>query len=268
MSASTYDRIILAAQNLATAHHAPYDPSHDIHHVSRVTSLALLIADSLSSSSSSSESTSSPPLDFLVIHLSALFHDLLDSKYLPPLAPGSSYLTPRSRLEEPFWSKFTEEEISQERRRLVERIVENVSYSKEVKRMRGELGGITEWHRECRELHCVQDADKLDAIGAFGIMRCAAYSAVSNRPLFAPSSSPSTSSSSSTTLDQFPPRVEPGADAISHFHDKLVKLEGMMKTEKGRELAKKRTERLKEFIGWAEEEWDEIEQGRQRGTRR
>ena len=54
---------------------------------------------------------------------------------------------------EPFWTEFSNDEITPEQRRLVERIVDNVSYSKEVKRMRGELGGITEWHQTCRELH-------------------------------------------------------------------------------------------------------------------
>ncbi|GAA5955948.1 hypothetical protein JCM3765_000051 [Sporobolomyces pararoseus] len=252
-------KIVSAAQRLATLHHAPYDPSHDIHHVSRVTSLSLLIAKSLSSSSS-------PPLDFLVIHLSALFHDLLDSKYLPPLQPGQSPLTPRERLE-PFWRGFGQEDFGEERRRLVEKIVENVSYSKEVKKLRGELGGITDWHKECRELHCVQDADKLDAIGAFGIMRCSAFSAISNRPLYAPTPSHSSTLSNNNedhdtdSLDFFPPRVKPGSDAISHFHEKLVKLESMMKTEKGRAMAKERTERLKSFIGWVEDEWREVEMG-------
>ncbi|GAA5992549.1 hypothetical protein JCM5350_005911 [Sporobolomyces pararoseus] len=250
-------KIVSAAQRLATLHHAPYDPSHDIHHVSRVTSLSLLIAKSLPSST--------PPIDFLVIHLSALFHDLLDSKYLPPLEPGQLPPTPRDRLEL-FWNQFSEEEFSQERRRLVEKVIENVSYSKEVKKLRGELGGITGWHKECRELHCVQDADKLDAIGAFGIMRCSAFSAISNRPLYTPPPSHSSTLSDGNdfdpdTLESFPPTVKPGSDAISHFHEKLVKLESMMKTEKGRELAKERTERLKSFIGWIEEEWNEVEMG-------
>lgn len=106
----------------------------------------------------------------------------------------------------------------------------------------------------------VQDADKLDAIGAFGIMRCSAFSAISNRPLYAPS--PSSSSTSSFSDESvYPPTVPEGADAISHFHDKLVKLESMMKTDKGKEMAQVRTERLREFIKWSEEEWKEVEEG-------
>jgi len=53
-----------------------------------------------------------------------------------------------------------------------------------------------------------------------------------------------------------------GGDAISHFEDKLVKLEGMMKTEKGRGMAKVRTERLRQFMKWTEEEAREVEEGK------
>ncbi|GAA6063474.1 hypothetical protein JCM10212_006336 [Sporobolomyces blumeae] len=241
--------VILAAQQLATAHHAPYDPSHDVHHVHRVTSLAVLIADSV-------RSTENVEVDLLVVALGGLFHDLLDTKYLK-LAPGQPAPTPQERLE-PFWSQFEQDAINDEQRRLVEKVVDNVSYSKEVKRIQNGLQ--TEWHERCLELHCVQDADKLDAIGAFGIMRCAAYSAISNRPLFAASTDPS-SATPSTSSPRFPPAVPSGSDAISHFHDKLVKLEGMMKTAKGKELARERTEVLRKFIAQIEGEWDDVGKG-------
>lgn len=135
MPSSPEDSLLCAAHALAASHHAQYDPSHDLHHIHRVLSLSLLIANSLPA-----------PPDLLVVQLATLFHDLLDSKYLPP---GAVSLTARERLEG-FWLA-SGEGLSEERRRLVERVVENVSYSKEVKRTA--KGEQTAWHDTCAELH-------------------------------------------------------------------------------------------------------------------
>lgn len=126
--------LLAAAEALARAHHAQYDSSHDFHHAHRVRLQSLLIARSLPSSP-----------DLLVVELSALFHDLLDAKYLP----AGTRTTPRELLG-PFWAE-RGEGVSEERRRLVEEVVGNVSYSKEVKRVG--KGEETEWHRSCQELH-------------------------------------------------------------------------------------------------------------------
>lgn len=161
-------------EETARVHHARYDCSHDIHHIQRVVAQSLSICRSINASSSSS-----PKVDELVVHLAALAHDLIDKKYLPR---GSS-VTAAEHLA-PLWTEY-EDVISEEQRRLVEQIVDNVSYSKEVKRIA--LSGQTQWHLTCLELHwwvllpvfsvrahhrtclfSVQDADKLDAIGAFG----------------------------------------------------------------------------------------------------
>ncbi|GAA5995687.1 hypothetical protein JCM11641_003205 [Rhodosporidiobolus odoratus] len=226
--------ILIAAQHLAQTHHANYDPSHDLHHVQRVRLLSLSIARSLS-----------PQPDLLVVELAALFHDLLDTKYLPPRAS-----TKARDVLKGFWEQHGHQ-VEDDRRTLTEKVVENVSYSKEKKRI--SEGKQTEWHETCTELHCVQDADKLDAIGAFGILRCAAYSAITSRPLYLPSAPPSLSTSDPDLL----PRNSTDDSAIAHFHDKLFHLQGMMKTPKGRELARKRTETMRSFVGEVEREWAE-----------
>ncbi|BGO93240.1 hypothetical protein NBRC10512_000107 [Rhodotorula toruloides] len=220
--------LLAAAEQLARAHHAKYDPSHDFYHVERVRRLALSIARSL------------PDLvDSLVVELAALFHDLLDAKYLPRDAPVPSAQEHLAG----FWAE-NGAGLSEERRRLVERIIENVSHSKEVRRIKE--GRQTEWHETCSELHCVQDADRLDAIGAIGIMRCSAYSALVSRPLYIPPSPPSPSAAEDYSTC-----------ALAHFDDKLVILHERMRTEKGREMARRRTEVLRGFKEEVEREWRE-----------
>jgi uncharacterized protein len=107
-------------------------------------------------------------------------------------------------------------------------IVEHVSFSSEIKRPQL-VKAMVNAHPE---LGVVQDADRLDAIGAVGIARCFAFGGVkaSGRGLHG---------------------------CIEHFTEKLENLEGMMKTETGRGLAEERTRRLQEFRGW----WDEENAG-------
>jgi uncharacterized protein len=112
---------------------------------------------------------------------------------------------------------------------LITKIVSNVSYSKEIV-LRG-TEGWTNWHQNCIELHCVMDADKLDALGAFGILRCAAFSGSRNIPLYLPKE------------DDMHNRC-----AIGHFHEKLFKLEGMMMTGLGRNVARGRSEFMEQLV--------------------
>ena len=98
------------------------------------------------------------PIDLLVVELAALFHDLHDSKYASQTANIWDDLHDRF-----FAEQLASGAISEEQARLVAKICENVSYSKEVKRVKN--GQQTLWHDSCLELHCVQDADKLDAMG-------------------------------------------------------------------------------------------------------
>ncbi|KAI0383190.1 hypothetical protein F5Y04DRAFT_30691 [Hypomontagnella monticulosa] len=105
----------------------------------------------------------------------------------------------------------------------VQTICLGVSYSSEIK----DPARVRDLIKSYPELAVVQDADRLDAIGSIGIGRTFTFSG---------------SRQSSMT------------DSIQHFDDKLLKLESMMKTEVGRELAKERTARMREFLKWWEEE--------------
>lgn len=86
--------------------------------------------------------------------------------------------------------------------------------------------------------HSVQDADKLDAMGALGIMRCSAYSTVINRPLY--------TCTPDGELDK--------NCSIQHYYDKLLKLQGMLRTEEGRLMGAQRHDFMHSFLKQLESE--------------
>lgn len=186
-----------------------FDMSHDFNHVLRVLALAKHIM--------AEELKANPWKKFhkQAIILSALLHDVGDSKYSQS-GENSDHaieeLLQKNGCPPRFISK-------------VALIVQHVSYSNEIKRpqlVKAILGAHP-------ELAIVQDADRLDAIGAIGIGRVFAYSAakIPDKGLQAP---------------------------IDHFTEKLENIEGMMKTETGKRMARERTQRLKDFRQWWEEE--------------
>lgn len=219
------DKVVLnAAEKIMVDTMARYDPSHDAYHVQRVRNTALQIA----------EKVPTRP-DMLVIELAALLHDVLDKKYVSAIDAADPY-----KFFLPFFESMASQHgidlVRDGRGRLIARIIDNVSWSTE-KNLK-EKGLWTTWHDECVELHCVQDADRLDAIGAFGVMRCAAYTTVTNNALYAPAGDPGQPQS-----------------AIQHFHDKLIHIRGRLKTDYGQRLGAKRHQVLLDFIAAVEEEY-------------
>lgn len=113
-------------------------------------------------------STSTPKPDLLIVELSALLHDVLDKKYASAAEASDPYT-----YFLPFFQSLAAEHgvdlIQDGRAKQISGIVDSVSWSTE-KKLR-ESGKWGQWHENCIELHCVQDADRLDAIGAFGEIR-------------------------------------------------------------------------------------------------
>jgi len=186
-----------------------YDASHDFNHVARVLSLAKTIEDS--------ERQLKPHITFdsEVITLASLLHDVGDKKYLKP---GETGLTV---VHEFLLEAGANEELASK----VQKVVTNVSYSSEIKNPEA----VKLLVDEIPELGVVQDADRLDALGAVGIGRCFTFGAArcGERGM---------------------------EDSIVHFEEKLEKLAGMMKTVTGAKLAEQKTQRIRLFKAWWREE--------------
>lgn len=188
-----------------------FDASHDFNHVLRVTAIAIKILDR---EQQRQRREGKPDYNTLTVILGALLHDVDDRKYR--VNGGENVPIAQQEL--------VRLGLESAKANRIQLLVDGVSYSSEKKnpqRVRDLLITVP-------ELAIVQDADRLDAIGAIGVGRCFAYGAAK------------------TTRDL--------DSTMDHFDDKLVKLEGMMKTETGRQLGAKCTARLKQFQSWWQEE--------------
>lgn len=186
-----------------------FDISHDFEHVLRVLALAKHIY--------TEELKANPwkKLHKQAILLAALLHDVGDRKYAQP-GEDSEHVIEKLLQKHGCPPRFVAK---------VALIVQHVSYSSEVKRPQL-VKAIMSAHPE---LAIVQDADRLDALGAVGIGRAFAYGGAK---------------AGSRGL----------GGCVDHFGEKLELLEGVMKTETGKLMARERTERLLEFKRWWVEE--------------
>jgi len=186
-----------------------HDNSHDYHHILRVLSNANRVLES--------ELKAKPEIsyDSSVVFLAALLHDVGDHKYAKA---GEDVENQISRL-------LVERGATEELALKVQTIVKNVGYTNEIKNPQAVINVLQKYP----ELGIVQDADRLDAIGAIGVGRCFAFGGAKGqgRPL---------------------------SGAIDHFDDKLFKLSDMMKTTSGKEMAVARKKILVQFATQFEEE--------------
>lgn len=165
-----------------------------------------------------------------VVQLGALLHDIADSKF----HNGDETVGPRVARE------FLESEnVDEETIQHVIHIIENISYK----------GGNFERKFSSKELDVVQDADRLDAIGAIGIARAFNYGGFKNRTLHNPEIAPKTNMSK----EEYKKNDSP---TLNHFYEKLLLLKDLMNTGTGRQIAGERHRYMENFLAQFYAEWD------------
>ncbi|TBL81410.1 HD domain-containing protein [Paenibacillus thalictri] len=208
-------RVLAAAEAYAKQELAQEASGHDWWHVYRVDRLAERIAREENA-------------DVFICRLAALLHDLADEKLFGDEAAGLRKISE--------WME--RHEVSPDAVRHVIEIVSTMSFK----------GGGRPPMRTL-EGRVVQDADRLDAIGAVGIARVFAYSGAKGRLIHDPDFVPRTD----MTKEQY--RSADGS-AVAHFYEKLLKLKDLMNTDHAKRLAEGRHETLTRYLECFYEEWE------------
>ncbi len=208
--------VILSTIDFVKETLANAEGGHDWFHIERVWKTARHIAEE-------------ELVDIHVVELAALLHDIADSKF----HDGDESVGPRiarNFLE----SKKLPDEIIEH----VVMIIENISFK----------GGNHVMNFSSKELLVVQDADRLDAIGAIGIARAFNYGGFKNRALYDPSIPPNLNMDKETYKKN-------SAPTINHFYEKLLQLKDRMNTATGKRIAEERHRFMELYLEQFYKEW-------------
>lgn len=190
---------------------------HDWFHIERVYKNALLIAEE-------------EDCDLRVVALGALLHDIADSKFYD----GDETVGPRTAL-----SFLVRENVDTVIIQHVIKIIENISFK----------GGNFIREFDSKELQIVEDADRLDALGAIGIARCFNYGGFKDRALYNPEIRPNLNMSKEEYKNSKSP-------TLNHFYEKLLLLKDQMNTPTGKKIAEARHQYMEDFLSQFLAEWD------------
>ena len=193
------------------------EAGHDWFHIERVWKLAAQIAET-------------EDCDIEVVELSALLHDIADPKF----HDGDETIAPkiaRAFLEE--------QNVSEETIQKVLFVIENISFKN---RDQAPVNPPI-------ELQVVQDADRIDAIGAIGIARTFNFGGFKNNLMYHPDIKPQLGMSKEEYKKS-------NGTTINHFYEKLLLLKDMMNTEKGKKMAEERHNYMLNFLDQFYKEWN------------
>lgn len=211
------EQIITATVNFVKTALTGAEGGHDWWHIYRVWHQARHIA-------------AKETVNGLVVELGALLHDIADSKF----HNGDESIGPAKAAAFLQTLAVPAEVVTH-----VENIIRHISFK----------GGNQEKTFHSPELAVVQDADRLDAIGAIGIARAFNYGGFKNRSLYDPAVKPNMH----MTKEEYKNSTAP---TITHFYEKLLLLKDRMNTNTGKELAAERHAFMEEFLERFYKEWE------------
>jgi len=168
--------------------------------------------------------------DMFVVELAALLHDIADWKFYD----GDDTIGPR--VAGKILNKY---KVSKEITEKVQKIISMISFK----------GARVKTGQQILEGTVVQDADRLDALGAIGIARVFAYSGFKNRPIYIPGEKPIFHQ----TKESY---VKKSGSAINHFYEKLLLLKKLMNTKTAKKLAEERHRFMKRYLDQFFREWN------------
>ena len=195
------------------------EAGHDWFHTQRVFRNALLLARD-------------EDVDVLIVSLGALMHDIADAKF----HDGDESIGP-AMAKEFLTSIGVDRHIVDE----VVSIIKNISYKNSFSKIDKDA--------HSKELQVVQDADRLDAIGAIGIARAFHYGGFKNRTLYDPDIPPNLE----MTKEEYKNSISP---TLNHFYEKLLLLKDKMNTISGKKIAEERHRFLLKYLEHFYEEWN------------